>query len=311
MQILVTGGAGFLGSVVTNKLLNDHHDVIVVDNLMYGDEQHIDKRAKYFCLDVRDKKTWRKLEKYQFDIVFHFASPSSIILFKQDFSDCMNNTIQGFINAVDFCSKKKIKLVYPSTGSLYSGVLEAQKEDVNLHYDVLNEYALGKNVLEKIAFAYKNDVDITAFRIFATYGENEFHKGEFASIVYLFAKDIINDKQPVIWGDGTQTRDFIYQDDVAKCIVELSLSNNTLINLGSGISVSFNDIIKIINEITDKNIKPIYVDKPINYLESTKADISFLKKLYYNDDSKYKFTSIYDGIKKMIESMYETRNYNS
>lgn len=301
--MLVTGGAGFLGSVITKKLLDDGHKVVVVDNLMYGSYEHIDKRAVFYPADVREVDAWSTLERFDFDIVYHFASPSSITLFKQNFSDCMNNTIQGFVSAVNFCSKKNAKLVYPSTGSLYSGVLDDQKEDIELNYDVLNEYALSKNALEKIAYAYRDNVDITAFRIFATYGENEFHKGDFASVVYMFAKDIINDKSPVIWGDGTQTRDFIYQDDVGKYVVELSYNDPVTVNLGSGVSVSFNDVIKTINEILGKNIKPIYVDKPTNYLESTKADMSFFTELYYNNKAEYKFTPFYDGVEKMIKNI--------
>ncbi len=306
MNMLVTGGAGFLGSVITKKLLDDGHNVTVVDNLMYSTHKYVDKRATFYDFDVRKQISWLLLQNNNFDIVYHFASPSSIILFKNDFGDCMNNTIQGFINVVDFCLKKQCKLVYPSTGSLYAGVDGVQNEDSQLSYSTLNEYALGKNALEKIAFAYKDHVDIMAFRVFATYGENEFNKGDFASVVYMFAKDILNDRQPVIWGDGTQTRDFIYQDDVAKYITELSYNHkNFVLNLGSSVSVSFNDVVKTINDIAGKNIKPIYVDRPTNYLESTKAGMSLFANMYYNDSSKYKFTAFYDGVKKMMEHINE------
>lgn len=306
MRMLVTGGAGFLGSVIAKKLLDDGHEVWVLDNLMYGGLINILglNGVEFLEHDVREKATWDNLLEFGFDIVYHFASPSSITLFKEDFNDCAQNTMQGFLNALDFCYKTGAKLVYPSTGSLYSGVKD-QHEFATIQYQNLNEYAKCKYNLELMSLSYHDKVDTLAFRIFATYGENERHKGRFASVVHMFARDILQDKSPVIWGDGNQTRDFIYQDDIAKLVTDLSYDNKRLkVNLGSGVSVSFNEIVKIINEITGKNIVPEYVDKPLNYLETTCANMSLLKEHYYNIDKELEITSLRAGITKMLENIH-------
>jgi UDP-glucose 4-epimerase len=307
MKILITGGAGFLGSLLAEELAVMDHDIVVVDNLMYGAEENVPKMSNVIFVkkDIRQQDTWNYLKMYgNFDIVYHFAAPSSITLFKQDLAGCLDDTITTFIHALNFCAKTGARLVYPSTGSLYAGVDGEQTENAEIDLSRLNEYAKGKWALENIQLAYQDVVEILGLRIFATFGEREEHKGDFASVVYMFAKQILNGEKPVIWGDGKQKRDFIYQDDVISTIIDLSMREHEgIYNIGSGTNVSFNDVIKAISDVLEKEVEVEYVDKPQNYLETTKADTTLLRYAFDSHDLEWQAGSFKDGVAKMLEAM--------
>ena len=205
--------------------------------------------------------------------VFLFGSASSDHWFKNAFSYNMRETVDNFISAADFCQENNIKLIYPSSGTVYEGE---------------TAYAKSKKILEILASNYTNTLGL---RIFATYGPNEAHKGEYASIVYQFIKDMKQGKSPVIWGDGTQTRDFIYIDDVIENIIEYIKVEGHL-EIGTRINTSFNEVVKIINELLKTDIKPKYIKKPNHYVEKT-----ICERVYY-----YK-VPIKEGIEKIIKSI--------
>lgn len=183
------------------------------------------------------------------DYVFWFSAASSQILFKHAPEYCKKETLNGFVNVLDYCKENNIKLIYPSTAS----------------YD--NDYADTKRQLEWIQSEspYKN---ILGYKISAGYGPGEAHKGEYASIVYQFCKEMKEGKRPIVYGDGTQTRDFIYIDDIVDNIVE-NMDKTGIIDLGTGINHSFNEVVDIINDELKTNIKPIYIEKPKHYLKDT------------------------------------------
>lgn len=305
MKVLIAGGAGFLGSLLSEKLLAEGNEVVILDNLRYGDKKNIPVGAQFIEEDARDQGTWKKIGKKmgKFDTVYQFAAPSSIILFNNGLSTCMDNTITTFVNALNFCVSNNCKLVYPSTGSLYSGVDGRQMEDAYVDHDRLNSYAKGKFALEHIAFAYQTVIPILALRIFATYGEREAHKGVFASVVHMFASDILHDRKVTIFGDGTQERDFIYQDDVMDAIAALDNEAVGTYNIGAGYTTTFNEVIKTIEDILGKKAVVEYVDKPINYLETTKAEMYKAMFEFDKQDFSWEPKTPKEGIAKMLEAM--------
>jgi UDP-glucose 4-epimerase len=185
------------------------------------------------------------------DILYHFGSPSSDIIFKQNMDWCFNETIQSFLHCIQFCRDNKIRFVYPSSATVYQGI---------------TVYSKAKRCLEEIHSAYGGDV--LGLRIFAGYGVGEEHKGEYSSIIYQFCLQMANGVKPVIYGDGNQTRDFIYIDDIVEAIIEYSQTNG-MRDIGTGINTSFNEIIRLINKSLHTSISPIYVDKPSRYADET------------------------------------------
>ena len=184
------------------------------------------------------------------DYLFLFGSPSSNIIFDQNIDWCMEETISSFLTAIQFCRDNKIKLIYPSSSTVYNKN---------------TSYARCKAILEEIHMAYGGDV--LGLRIFAGYG-NEWMKGEYTSVVYQFCKAMKAGKRPVIYGNGEQTRDFIHVNDIVKNIL-LNKDKNGIVDIGTGINYSFNYICMRINELLKINIKPIYVKKPKQYIDKT------------------------------------------
>lgn len=298
---IVTGGAGFIGQSLVQALINQKANVYVIENFLFGSSKKlVHKEAVLIIGDVRDKETFeKKLPKIKYDYLFHFAAPSSIILFNEDSALCTDITIQGFLNALLFSKKNAIKFIYPSSGSLYAGIEPPHNEKKPLNVSSLNNYAKNKKILEQIAEIFSNEIQTLGVRIFAGYGPGEIHKGRFASVIYSFCDQILHGVRPVIWGDGTQVRDFIFIDDIASIILDLAPScKEKIINIGSGSSTSFNDIIALINNFAPKKILPKYIPKPSVYLEKTQADITLLKKYYTRS-----FTSLELGIQKIIDSI--------
>lgn len=187
------------------------------------------------------------------DSVFYFAAPSSVILFNKNLSYCMRETINSFIEILDFCRETGAYLVYPSSATVYNKN---------------NAYARCKAILEELQASY--DVKALGLRISGCYGPNEGHKGEYASVIYQWCQLMKEGKSPVIWGDGTQTRDFIYIDDVIDAIMELSDEKTEgIVDIGTGVNTSMNEIVQIINEELGTDIKPTYIGKPKGFIQDT------------------------------------------
>lgn len=233
-NVVVTGATGFIGTYLTAVLRQEGATVNCPDG------------------DVRDKSTFSRYIDHRTDYLFHFAAPSSQILFKRQPYHSAEVTLKGFMNALEVTQQHGVKLVYPSTGLLSS--------------DQVNEYARCKKVCEEMAAG----TDALGIRIFATYGPGEGHKKDYASVPYLFARDMVAGRQPVIYGKGDQSRDFIYITDCVSAILEIAeRCPNPTIDLGWGASAIFNEIVSVINKILGTDIKPIYLEKPDGYVDDT------------------------------------------
>lgn len=269
---LVTGSEGFIGSKIAESL--EEQGAIV----------------NRYALDVRDKEGLGDSINYNTDYIFHFGSPSSEILFKRNNKYCVDVTVNSFLILSEFCLENNAKLIYPSTGLLSQ--------------NRYNEYARCKKTLEDIHF--NSNMDALALRIYAGYGENEGHKRDFASPVFLFTKDIINDKHPILFGNGEQTRDFIFIDDMVKDILILAEEcNEKSVEIGTGISYSFNEIVRIINRVIGKNIEPIYVEKPKEYYDGTNCDTAILYKY-----CKPAQVSLEEGVERIIKYENDSNDNN-
>ena len=276
-SVLVIGGFGFIGQNLVRKLTDLGATISILDDFS---SKQFEKKSDVFKV-IRAStcdENLVNLVKDDIDIIFHFGAPSSVILFNENPSARFNNTVGGFLNVLSLARDKKVeKLVYPSSGSVYGSTPPPQSEDIVPR--PVNLYAIAKLACEQIARFY-SDINSVGLRIFAGYGPGEEHKGEIASPVTLFLKSILENKQPIVYGDGNQTRDFVYISDVVDAIIK-SAERETppVINVGIGKSYSFNVAIKLINDILGKEIQPQYIDKPTKYLENTLADTSLLKNV--------------------------------
>ncbi len=300
-KILVTGITGFIGSNIARELLKNGAEIYSVDNFSYINSELAKKKLDFLDKvkiiegDVSDKKTWEKVPQ-DIKYIFYFSSPSSITLFKKYPEKCYHETVFGLYNVLEFAKQNNVKkVIYPTSGSNYAGNDMPHKEDV--YIKPRNSYAAAKMACEGLANSYSDFVDSIGLRIFGGYGPGEEWKKDFGSVLYLFIRDYMEGKAPEIWGDGSQTRDFIYIDDiVAMAIKSAEIDYTGVINVGTGKSVSFKELLNIIKENLNTNIEPVFKLKDKNYVENLKADTNLMKELFGIEPIEPR-----EGIKKFID----------
>ena len=302
-KVLITGISGFLGSNLGRGLLNQGAKIYSIDNFSYIDwkiakeklDNMIINKINLIIGDVSDKETWRKVPK-DVEYVFHFAGPSSITLFKREPEKCYGETVFGFWNVLEFAKQNNIKkVVYPSSGSNYAGNEFPHREDISIKPK--NLYADAKMSCEAIASCYSGFVNSVGLRIFGGYGPGEEWKRDFGSIIYLFIRDYMASKAPEVWGDGSQTRDFIHIDDIVKSIIRAAEVDYTgIINVGTGKSISFKDVLEIIKKSIGTEINPIFIPKELGYVENLQADTTLMKDVLGINP-----ISPEEGIKKFLD----------
>ncbi len=284
-KVLVNGATGFIGSNLIKGLLKLGADIYSIDNFSYIDSD-LAKRKLSDMLnqiriiegDVSKKEIWEKVPG-DIEYIFHFAAPSSITLFKNNPEKCYNETIFGFWNALEFAKKNGTKkVVYPSSGSNYAGNEMPHHENISVK--PRNLYAAAKVACEGLASSYSDFVICVGLRIFGGYGPGEEWKREFGSVLYMFIRDYMNEKAPVVWGDGGQTRDFIYIEDIVKATIRAAeIDYQGVINVGTGKEISFKELLSLVKNSFGSGLDPIFIPKDKNYVDNLKADTTLMRSL--------------------------------
>ena len=278
-RVLVTGGAGFIGSNLANTLALDN-DVVALDNGYLGTPDNLDDGVEYVEADVLDDGLPTDV-----DVVFHLAALSSRQMLEENPREGARVNIEGFVNVVeqayaDSCDT----IVYASTSSAYGSRTEPSPEDMDL--DAATGYDASMLGRERYAEYYNNFYDglslagMRFFSVYQGYSGNEAHKGEYANTVSQFADKIAAGESPVLWGDGSQTRDFTHVDDIVHGL-ETAADHDLagVYNLGTGDPYSFNEMVELINDVLDTAVEPEYEPIPLNnYVHDTCADISRIRE---------------------------------
>jgi UDP-glucose 4-epimerase len=301
MKILVTGGAGFIGSNIANELAKDN-EVVVADNFFLGRKDNLEKNIIVKKCDILDRKKIFSLCK-DIDFIFHQAAASSSPMFLKNLNEAVSVNVNGFINILDAARKNDVKrVIYASTSSIYGNIKGPLREDMKTIPP--NFYAASKLMDEFIADIYYKEYGLESIglRYMSVYGPNEKGKGLFANMVSQFLWSMQKGKRPVIYGDGKQTRDFVFVKDVVQANIlamKKKKIGHEIFNVGTGRATTLNELVKILNKILGKNIKPLYVKNPVkNYIYTQLADITKIKKML-GYQPRY---SLEDGIKYILNS---------
>jgi UDP-glucose 4-epimerase len=304
-RVLITGGAGFIGSNFCN-INKEQFEVIALDNFLLGDRRNLDEDVQFIEGNACNKEHLEKVGPV--DYVLHLAGTSSAPMFMDDgFIDGYVNSIQSFVTVLDWARKNGTKKVlYASTSSLYGNNPMPLTEDQ--HVRPLNHYAVTKEVYEHCGECYNRvypEMDIIGFRFMSVYGPNEEAKGMYANVVSQFAWDIAREKVPLIYGDGSQTRDFTNVVDVVQGITKAILHKEKLgarvFNIGTGRATSLNDIIKALEEAFGKPSKAEYIPNPVKegYIQGQHADISEIQTVLGYEPT----VKLEDGIKQQVANL--------
>lgn len=277
-RVLITGGAGFIGSNLANYLAGENH-VIVVDDLYLGTPENLDEGVEFVEASVLD-------DGYPADVdaVFHLAALSSRNMHEQEPQRGCRVNVEGFVNAVERVRKLGCDtVVYASTSSIYGSRTDPSPETTNV--EAHTAYEASKLARERYAEYYANhhEMSMAGMRFFSVYqgfGGNEKHKGEYANTVAQFADAIANGNAPKLFDDGTQSRDFIHVNDVVRaCEVAADNELTGIYNIGTERTYSFNEMVEMINDELGTDIEPEYVECPFsNYIRNTCAEISKFKE---------------------------------
>ena len=282
LNYLVTGGAGFIGSNLTERLVGEGHNVIVVDNLSTGSLKNlkaIKSKIKFIRSPV--SKILKNKSIKNLDGIFHIGIPSSTMLYRKN-PHLVGEAINEFIDMLELSKREKCKMVYASSSSVYNGNPTPFKEDMPVF--VTDFYTEARYEMERLADLYYgwHKVKSAGVRFFSVYGPHEEAKKEFANLITQFLWDVKKGKKPVIFGDGKQTRDFTYVRDIIEgCVLAMnSAVEHDVFNIGAGEQITFNEMVQVLEKILGKKIECEYVPNPLQgYVYGTLSDTSKAKKI--------------------------------
>ncbi len=313
VKILVTGGAGFVGSVLAEKLIRDKNNyVVIVDDLTTG---HIGKLPdlpkdnwRFIKCDVNQYEDMAPImTSYQFDYVFHFAALVGVLRTQENPVSVLKD-IDGIKNVLSLCKNTTVKRVFFSSSSeIYGDPVEIPQ---NVYTTPLNSrlpYAIVKNVGEAFMRSYKQefDLDYTIFRFFNTYGSKQ--SKDFVMSKFILAA--LYDHDITIYGDGKQTRTFCYVEDNVDACLKTFYDNqfvNDVINIGGNREVSILELAEMVVRLTNSKSKIIHID-PLKEgdMRRRQPDNSDMKILLGRE-----LVLVEEGIKKVLEKgLFELKDY--
>tara|TARA_B110000014_G_C20102370_1_gene578929 strand:+ start:972 stop:1892 length:921 start_codon:yes stop_codon:yes gene_type:complete len=280
MKYLVTGGAGFIGSHLTEKLVNEGHTVSVIDNLNTGKEKNLEdvrEKIEFVKGDILDNELLENLTK-NIDGVFHQAALASV---QDSFSkpeEYQNVNVDGTENILKLAKKKKFKVVYASSSSIYGNPKRIPTKESD-EKNPINPYAKTKLKKEELAKEYaKMGVKVIGLRYFNVFGKGQ--SKEYAGVLKLFLERIRDKLPPKINGDGAQSRDFVYVGDVVNANIMSMNSeiNHEFFNVGTNSSITILDLAKTIIKSSKLDLEPIFGPPLPGDVDKTIANIDLIKE---------------------------------
>ncbi|RJQ18361.1 MAG: SDR family oxidoreductase [Nitrospiraceae bacterium] len=260
MKVIVTGGAGFIGSHIVDELINNEYEVVVIDDLSTGREENINGKAKFYKLDIRNTAGLEEIFRNEKpDYVTHQAAQKDVRVSVSDPVYDAEINILGTINILQNCVKFNVsKFIFASTGGAIYGEQDIFPAPETHPTNPISPYGITKLTAEHYMYYYKavHGLDYVSLRYANVYGPRQDPHGE-AGVVAIFIQKMLRGEQPVINGDGEQTRDFVYVGDVARANISAikNATSENIFNIGTGVETTVNQIFHHIRDIINPNIK--------------------------------------------------------
>ncbi len=260
MRILVTGGCGFIGSHIVDQLIDEGHEVAVIDNLSTGNIKNLNPKAKLFGIDILSDEMKETFAEFKPQVVYHEAAQIDIQKSIKDTPFDAKVNILGTVKVLENCRNYGIdKIIYASSAAVY-GNPEYLGIDENHSTKPISFYGISKYTPEYYikVFSQIYGLKYTILRYANVYGIRQDPKGE-GGVVSIFLDKMLKNEQPVIFGDGEQTRDFVYVADIAGAnIAALKAGDNEVINISTNTPVSVNMLFKSMKKILNNDIEVLY-----------------------------------------------------
>ena len=281
MKVMVTGGAGFIGSHIVDGLIEEDNEVVIVDDLSTGNESNINPKARFYNLDIKDNGLESIFKEERPDYVCHQAAQKDVRVSVADPIYDAKINILGTINILQNCMKYNArKIVFASTGGAIYGEQDIFPAPETHPTRPISPYGITKLVAEHYMYYYKtvHGLDYVSLRYANVYGPRQDPHGE-AGVVAIFIQKMLRGEQPVINGDGEQTRDFVYVEDVARAniIAIKKTTPESIFNIGTGKEISVNRIFNHLRNIVNPNIEEKH--GPAKAGEQQRSVIDFSKAM--------------------------------
>ena len=257
-KILVTGGAGFIGSHIVDKLISQNNKVVIIDNLSTGQKENINKKARFYKADITNKKIKEIFKKEKPDIVFHLAAQINVRKSIQNpFLDTKVNVL-GSLNIFQAAKESNVKkIIFSSTGGAIYGKAKKTPTPETCQPKPQSPYGLSKLTTENYLKLYHKlfNINYTILRYSNVYGPRQNTLAE-AGVIAIFTKQLLKSKTPVINGTGKQERDYVYVKDVVSAnLSSLKRGDNKTFNIGTSKKTSVNQIFKTLSQKINPQIK--------------------------------------------------------
>ncbi|NDJ52971.1 MAG: NAD-dependent epimerase/dehydratase family protein [Chloroflexi bacterium] len=300
MDFLVTGGAGFIGAALANRLAGQGHTVRVLDNLIAGDQSRLADKVLFERGDVMDiPKLWTLLQNVE--CVYHLAARVSVpesVLYPRDYNE---TNVGGTVSVMEAMRDAGVRrVVLASSGAVY-GNLAAQPLRESVVPEPTSPYAVSKLSAEMYVRTIGRlwGIETVALRVFNAYGPGQQLPASHAPVVPRLLKSAISGASLVVFGDGSQTRDFVYIDDVVDALISAATAekvNQQVINVGSGTATEINQLVDTIGEVIGKHLEPIYNTGQTGGVSRMQADLTRARDLL---DYRPRYT-LAQGLKMLI-----------
>lgn len=304
MKFLVTGGAGFIGSNIVEELLKRGYTVRVLDNFATGKRENLrpfEKDIEIIEGDIRSYHTVNQAIK-GIDIVLHQAALPSVPRSINDPITTNDVNVLGTLNVLDAAKDHKVKrIVFASSSSVYGDNPELPKHE-GMMPNPLSPYAVSKLAAEKYCqvFGKLYNIETVVLRYFNVFGPRQDPNSQYSAVIPKFIKAMMNDKQPTIYGDGTQSRDFTFVSNVVEgniLAATKDVETGLVMNCACHGQVTLNELVNELNVLLGKNISPIYGDRKPGDIKHSFANIELItKKLNYKPLVDFK-----EGLKRTVE----------
>ena len=266
MKILITGGAGFIGSHLVEKLLVKNNEILIIDNLMTGKKENLSFEGNYelFIDDLGSEKSLDKITEFNPDLCFHLAAQASVVISVSNPSlDFDHNILQPILLLKTLLKTDCKKFVFSSSGgTIFGEPVNVPTSEEDYAGEPQSPYGVAKKRLNELVQIITKDTNMSysILNFSNVFGPRQDPHGE-AGVISIFSNKFLSNERPIIYGDGNQTRDYVYVLDVVEAMILSSRSeDNLFLNIGTGVETSVNQLVEIMKDKFNSDIEPIYQD---------------------------------------------------